>query len=181
MLVEKEKQAKGGNKSKQRLTVAFYANAAGEKVDQPIVIWKGKLPRCFKKLQYPSRPANVHYFSNPKSWMTFEVMEAVLVRFNRKLVSEDRKVSIFLDNATCDPESMIGQFSQIKIIFLPKNTTSTLQPLDAGIIQISRPITKRSWLSMCSQGFRRMHLQHKLSRVWMYLWLFDGDKKRGKK
>ena len=77
MLVEKEKQAKGGNKSKQRLTVAFYANAAGEKVDQPIVIWRGKLPRCFKKLQYPSRPANVHYFSNPKSWMTFEVMEAV--------------------------------------------------------------------------------------------------------
>ena len=87
------------------------------------------------KLQNLSRPPNVHYFSNPKSWMTSEVMEAVLARFNRKLVFEDRKVILFLDNATCHPESMIGQFSQIKIIFLPKNTTSRLQgqvPKEAG-------------------------------------------------
>ncbi|XP_057303197.1 tigger transposable element-derived protein 6-like [Hydractinia symbiolongicarpus] len=134
-LVEKGKQAKGGKKSKLRLTVAFFVNAAGEKIDQPVVIWKSKVPRCFKKLKDPSRPANVHYFSNPKSWMTSQVMETVLARFNRKLLFEDRKVILFLDNATCYPESMIGQFSQIKIIFLPKNTTSRLQPLDAGIIQ----------------------------------------------
>ena len=62
-------------------------------------------------------------------------MEAALARFKRKLVFEDRKVILFLDNATCNPGSMIGQFSQIKIIFFPKNTTSRLQPLDAGIIQ----------------------------------------------
>ena len=60
-LIEKGKQVKGGK------TVAFFVNAAGEKVDQPIVIWKSKLPRCFMKLQDLSRPANVHYFSNPKS------------------------------------------------------------------------------------------------------------------
>ena len=30
---------------------------------------------------------------------------------------------------------MFGQFSQTKIIFLPKNTTSRLQLLDAGTIQ----------------------------------------------
>ena len=62
-------------------------------------------------------------------------MEAVLAPFNRKLIFEDRKVILFLDNATCHPESMIGKFSQIKIVFLPKNTTSRLQPLDAGIIR----------------------------------------------
>ena len=67
--------------------------------------------------------------------MTSEVMEAALARFNRKLILEDRKVILFLDNATCHPESMIGQFSQIKIVFLPKNTTSRFQSLHAGIIQ----------------------------------------------
>ena len=61
-------------------------------------------------------------------------MEAVLARY-RKHIFEDRKVILFLDNATCHPESMVGQFSQIKIIFLSNNKTSRLQPLDASIIQ----------------------------------------------
>ena len=139
-LVEKRKQAKVDKKSKQRLSVAFSVNAAGEKVDRPIVIWKSKVPRCHKKLQDPSYPANVHYFSNPKSWMTSEVMEAVLARFNRKLVLDNRKVILFLDNATCHPESVIGQFSQIKIIFLPKNTTLRLQPLDTSATQIVKGV-----------------------------------------
>ena len=91
-LVEKGKKAKGGKKSKQRLTVAFFVNAAGQKIDQPVVIWKSKVPRCFKKLKDPSRPSDANYYSNPKSWMTSEVMEAVLTRLNQKLSNEKRKV-----------------------------------------------------------------------------------------
>ena len=71
------------------------------------------------KLQDPSCPANVYYISNPKSWMTSEVMEAVLARFNRKLVW------------------MLASS------------------------KISRSSTERGWLNMCSQGSRRMDLQHK--------------------
>ena len=48
-LVEKGKHAKGGKKPK-RLNVAFFLNAARVKVGRPIVIWKSKLPRSFKKL-----------------------------------------------------------------------------------------------------------------------------------
>ena len=62
-------------------------------------------------------------------------MEAVLECFKNKLVFEDRKVILFLNNATCHPKSMIGHFSQMKIIISPKNITLRLQPLDAGIIQ----------------------------------------------
>ena len=43
---QKERECKGGNKAKQRLTIVFIVNAAGGK-ETPVVIWKSKKPRCF--------------------------------------------------------------------------------------------------------------------------------------
>ena len=45
------------------------------------------------------------------------------------------KILLFLDNAPCHPQFLKGMFSNIRIEFLPKNTTSRTQPLDAGIIK----------------------------------------------
>ena len=117
-LIQKGKQAKGGKKSKQRFTIAFFVSAADQKIDEPIVIWNSKLPRCFKGLRDPSRQGNVHYSSNSKSWTTSEIFETVLSKLDRKLVFENRKVILFLDNAACHPESMDDKFSNIKIVFL---------------------------------------------------------------
>lgn len=131
----KGKKSKGGKKSKQRVTVAFFVSADGGKVGKPIVIWKSKTPRCFKKASAPDILSKVMYFSDPKSWMQVEIMEKILENLNNQMIKEKRKVILFLDNATVHPPSLVDKFSNIKIVFLPKNTTSRLQPLDAGIIQ----------------------------------------------
>ena len=48
---------------------------------------------------------------------------------------ENRRVLLFLGNAPCHPETIQQSLSFIKLVFLPKNTTSKLQPVDAGIIR----------------------------------------------
>ena len=110
-LVKKGKEAKGSKKSKPRFTIGFCINATGEKIDETVVIWKSKEPRCFKRLSDKSRPGDAHYFSNPKSWTTSNIMQAVLARFNRKLLLEQRKVVLILHNAMCHPKSIRNSFS----------------------------------------------------------------------
>ena len=132
-LNEKGRRCNGGKQAKQRNTWAFFVNTAGEKED-PIVIGKYAKPRCFKNLKDIKRPYRCWYFSNAKAWMTTEVMNEVLSRLNATLIRKKRSILLFLDNAPCHPPALDERFSNISIKFLPKNTTSKTQPLDAGII-----------------------------------------------
>ena len=134
-LAMKGKKAKGGKKLKLRITVAFFVSADGGKVGKPIVIWRSKKPRVFRLPRASDIQDEVDYFADLKSWMQVEIMEKSLEMLNRQMVLENRNVILFLDNATVHPPSLIGKYSNIKVVFLPKNTTSRLQPLDAGIIQ----------------------------------------------
>ena len=132
-LAEVSKQCTGGKKSKERITCAFFVNAAGGS-EEPIVIGKSKSPRCFKAIKDRSQlPCS--YFNQAKSWMDFNILDEVLSKLNRKLARKQRNVILFLDNAPCHPRDMKGKYDHIKIVFFPPNCTSRLQPLDLGIIQ----------------------------------------------
>ena len=71
-----------GEKSKERLTIAFFANAAGGK-EQPIVIGRAAKPRCFKGIRNQKKPEGIPYHANPKAWMTTHLMTDILTVLNK--------------------------------------------------------------------------------------------------
>ena len=77
----------------------------------------------------------VIYFDQKKVWMTADILQTILTRLNSRLIRESRSVLLFMDNAGCLPDYLLGKFTKISICFLPANTTSKLQPLDLGVIQ----------------------------------------------
>ena len=62
--------------------------------------------------------------------MTGEILNDILHSMNQKLKSKGRSVLLFMDNAGCHPNDITSKYSNIKVLFLPPNCTSKLQPLD---------------------------------------------------
>ena len=120
-MTKKGKKTKGDKKWKQRVTVAFFVSVDGGKVEKPVVIWKSKNLPCFRKANAAAKCDQVSYFSNSISWIQVDIMENVLEQLNHEMKMQSRRV---MDNATVHPKS-----------FLPQNTTSLLQSLDASIIK----------------------------------------------
>ena len=81
-LSEKKKECKGGKKSKERLTIAFFANAAGGN-ELPVVIGRAAKPRCFKGIRNQKKPEGIPYYANPKAFMTTQVMTDILTVLNK--------------------------------------------------------------------------------------------------
>ena len=127
---QRVKDSKGGKQSKQQITVTFVVNAAGASESKPIVIWKSDEPRCFKKVNKSQLP--VQYFSQKKAWMTGGILDQVL---SKSMELFEWSFSSFVNgNAGCHPE-LQRKYTNIKIVYLPANTTSILQPFDLGIIK----------------------------------------------
>ncbi|XP_049522088.1 tigger transposable element-derived protein 6-like isoform X1 [Dermacentor silvarum] len=125
----KGQACQGGQKSKERITVLFCVNADGSEKMQLTVIGKSKQPRCFRLAgRLPCL-----YEGNKKAWMTAEFFREFLTILDRKMAAKNRKILLFVDQCSAHPKETT--FNNVTVRFLPANTTSHLQPLDAGIIR----------------------------------------------
>lgn len=125
----KGEQCKGGKLSKTRITVLVAANMTGSRKEKLLVIGKSKKPRCFKNVH--SLP--VTYENNTKSWMTSHIFEKWLRNWDSQLKSRGNKILLLVDN--CPAHPAIPNLKCIKLVFLPPNVTSVLQPMDQGVIK----------------------------------------------
>jgi len=65
--------------------------------------------------------------------MTSEIFKKWLLSLSSELQKKNRKILLLLDN--CSSHKIPFAIKNIELLYLPKNTTSILQPLDAGIIK----------------------------------------------
>ena len=64
--------------------------------------------------------------------MTSTIFTKWLVSLEKHFASQKRKVVLIVDN--CPAHSSDVELTAVKLIFLPPNMTSVLQPCDQGII-----------------------------------------------
>jgi hypothetical protein len=131
-LAEEEKTAQGHKLAKGRLTLLLGGNASGhfKLISENPKTFKGKV-----KTLLP-----VTWRSNSKAWVianlfqdwfsnTFvPAVKAYLLESNLSF-----KCLLLLDNAPGHPQSLGDLFPEVKVVFLPTNTTSLLQPMDQTV------------------------------------------------
>lgn len=125
--VFKNEDAKGSKICKERVTVLCCVNMTGQK-KKLVVIGKSKRPRCFKNVHH----LPVDYFANSNAWMTKSIFHEWLVKWDRSL---KQKILLLLDNCSAHGQEDDIHLENIKLFFLPANTTSLIQPCDQGIIR----------------------------------------------
>lgn len=132
-LAVKGSDVAGVQKSKERLTASLCVNQLGE-FEKVLVIGTSLQPRCFRNLDLDPGRLPVVWRSNRQAWMTTGLFEEWVSDFNRRMSREGRQVVLLLDSAPPhhprDPN-----LSNVRLVFLPSDAPSCLQPLNQGIVQ----------------------------------------------
>ena len=63
--------------------------------------------------------------------MTADLFDQYLDWFNSTMIARDRKAVLLVDN--CPAHKTAREYSHVKVVFLPANTTSIMQPCDQAL------------------------------------------------
>lgn len=122
----------GQKKDKERISIVICANESGTDRIPLTIIGHYKNPHCFKDHGNNMERYGIKWRVYTKAWMTTTIFQERLKAFDLKMAG--RRVLLIFDNAPSHKLRGI-QLNNTIIHFLPPNTTSVIQPCNAGIIR----------------------------------------------
>lgn len=151
LVAKREMTAPGYKSNKQRVTIMTCANSTGSHRLPLLMIGKSKNPRCFKNLK--KLPLN--YRNQRNSWMDtalftdwYDNIFIPEVKKHQAETGENGKVLLIVDNAPSHPpkESLERENGLFKVLYLPPNVTSIIQPMDQGVIEAFKKFYRKQLL-----------------------------------
>lgn len=146
--------AAGFKVQKERLTVMACSNASGSHKLPLMVIGKFAKPRALKDLT----TLPVYYKSQKSAWMSASLFEEwfkaeFVPEVEKYLKSESLppKAILFMDNCSAHPSNLA--VNDIRVEFLPPNTTALIQPMDQGCLQNLKSLYKIHLMAFIMQKF----------------------------
>ena len=85
--------------------------------------------------------------------MTSYFFEEELRQWDSDLLKQKRKIVLLVDNCTAHPN--LENLKSIKLVFLPPNATSVLQPLDQGVIRSLKSHYRKQLLMRILESYEK--------------------------
>uniref|UniRef100_A0A4W3GLB2 Uncharacterized protein n=1 Tax=Callorhinchus milii TaxID=7868 RepID=A0A4W3GLB2_CALMI len=164
-------------KARDRLTLLLCCNMTGIEKAKLLVVGKSQNPRSFRGVPSSSMP--ISYISATGALMTAPVFIEWLKDFDREMRRQSRNVALLLDECSAHPSKV--QLRNVKLVFLPSNATSLVQPLNHGIIQNFKALYRRRIIqkisnvldenvaastSVMGRTISLLDVVHMMSRAW---------------
>ena len=121
----------GSKKVKDRITALVAVNMDGSDKRPLLIVGKSWQPRWFRGVQQ----LPLSYSNNNNMWMTGDLFRTWLADFERDMAKKNRFIVVVVDHCAAYPKDSADNLSHIKLVFLPPNVTSVIQPCDMGIIR----------------------------------------------
>ncbi|XP_042225918.1 tigger transposable element-derived protein 1-like [Homarus americanus] len=134
-IAKEEKTMPGFKALKDRITLLLGGNAAGDCKLKPLLAYHSENPRALKGVIKASIPVVWKAWMTQvlfKDWFFHNFLPDVENYCNNKNLPF--KILLVLDNAPGHPSFLDDFHVNIKVVYLPPNTTSVLQPMDQGVI-----------------------------------------------
>ncbi|KAG7155741.1 Tigger transposable element-derived protein 1-like 46 [Homarus americanus] len=138
-VVKNASKCRGRKLQKERITVLFTTNASGTCKLKLSVIHAARKPHAYKSMDMTK--LNVHWLTARKAWMfstlSLSWFDDCFVPDVKKFCEQHNvpfKNLLLLDNAPGHSPLLLDRHPNVKVVFLPPNTTSIIQPMDQELI-----------------------------------------------